>query len=316
MSGLVNMDGIPLDINDYTKSSRIDNLGSLSFNTNNNEIEEEDILQIIASNKPTHIQNNIEDNNVQDQIQITPIVQTPVIPSIQPPKIKQENIISNQPSSIVEDKYNIDVNNVEDWNEEELQEEPKKHKTKEEKKKAEIEFDLDLMNRNFDKIRDNIQDRLKTLDDKQKLLNTKIETLQRFISVDEKDLALEYVKAKEAEKEKNNNAKINYNLISTIQAKISNKLELLNNTFDIYLKLEDIILKWTKELFNIEKEKLSSFTKIKNLNKNTETTEDDIMNIIDKINSDIKANPNMIHDAKESLRIEGYDGKRFNEEKE
>ena len=119
-----------------------------------------------------------------------------------------------------------------------------------------------------------------------------------------------------AEKEKNNNAKINYNLISTIQSKISNKLELLNNTFDIYLKLEDIILKWTKELFNIEKEKLSSFTKIKNLNKNTETTEDDIMNIIDKINSDIKANPNMIHDAKESLRIEGYDGKRFNEEKE
>lgn len=232
-------------------------------------------------------------------------------------------------SNIVPDKYDINPNNIEDWEQEEAdttsktwvekmsESAPKSNPKYEddedvppsEEKKLTLKevdpvFDLEELYSNFNKLKEGVSKRIKKLEEKQQTLDTRVKTLEKFIKLDEAELATQYInKSKEQS---------NTPYIKQLTSSILNKTELLTMTMDISLKHENLILSWNKELFNIEKEKVSSYTKIKNLNKSTQETESDVNDIIAKVNEAVKSGGISVTDAQNELQISGYSGKPFN----
>lgn len=161
-------------------------------------------------------------------------------------------------------------------------------------------FDIDSMNENLNNITSDAKIRIKELDKKQKLLDSRIGLLEKFILLDEKDLARELVKEK-----------VNLTAVGQIQKSISNRTELLSQILDISLKYEDTIIKWNKTMMDIEKDKVSAFQKIRGLDKEVKTMDGDINEVLSTINSFVKENPNIVNDAKNQLSIGGYGGQPF-----
>lgn len=279
----------------------------------------------------------------------TPIQTIPVSPTIvqqevqqvmapvMAPVTQQLNYV-NHPiypttTNTVPDKYEIDPNNVEDWEQEEVDttsktwieqmseksEKPVKQKDQEsnddyddsekDDKKITLKdvdpvFDLEELYTNFNKLKEGVSKRILKLEEKQQTLDSRVKTLEKFIRLDEAELATQYIN-----KSKENS---NTHYIKQLTSSILNKTELLTMTMDVSLKHENLILSWNKELFNIEKEKVSSYTKIKNLNKATQETESDVNDIISKVNEAVKKGGISVADAQNELQISGYSGKPFN----
>ena len=279
----------------------------------------------------------------------TPIQTIPVSPQIVQQEIRQEiqqvmAPVTQQPNYVnhpiyptttntVPDKYEIDPNNVEDWEQEEVDttsktwieqmsekseksEKPVKQKDQEldddsekDDKKITLKdvdpvFDLEELYTNFNKLKEGVFKRILKLEEKQQTLDSRVKTLEKFIRLDEAELATQYIN-----KSKENS---NTHYIKQLTSSILNKTELLTMTMDVSLKHENLILSWNKELFNIEKEKVSSYTKIKNLNKATQETESDVNDIISKVNEAVKKGGISVADAQNELQISGYSGKPFN----
>ena len=278
----------------------------------------------------------------------TPIQTIPVSPQIVQQEIRQEiqqvmAPVTQQPNYVnhpiyptttntVPDKYEIDPNNVEDWEQEEVdttsktwveQMSEKSEKTVKQKdqeseddddsekddKKTTLKdvdpvFDLEELYTNFNKLKEGVFKRILKLEEKQQTLDSRVKTLEKFIRLDEAELATQYIN-----KSKENS---NTHYIKQLTSSILNKTELLTMTMDVSLKHENLILSWNKELFNIEKEKVSSYTKIKNLNKATQETESDVNDIISKVNEAVKKGGISVADAQNELQISGYSGKPFN----
>ena len=236
-------------------------------------------------------------------------------------------------TNTVPDKYEIDPNNVEDWEQEEAdttsktwveQMSEKSEKTVKQKdqesdddyddsekddkkitlKDVDPVFDLEELYTNFNKLKEGVFKRILKLEEKQQTLDSRVKTLEKFIRLDEAELATQYIN-----KSKENS---NTHYIKQLTSSILNKTELLTMTMDVSLKHENLILSWNKELFNIEKEKVSSYTKIKNLNKATQETESDVNDIISKVNEAVKKGGISVADAQNELQISGYSGKPFN----
>lgn len=234
-------------------------------------------------------------------------------------------------TNTVPDKYEIDPNNVEDWEQEEAdttsktwieQMSEKSEKTVKQKdqelddddsekddKKTTLKdvdpvFDLEELYTNFNKLKEGVFKRISKLEEKQQTLDSRVKTLEKFIKLDEAELATQYIN-----KSKENS---NTHYIKQLTSSILNKTELLTMTMDVSLKHENLILSWNKELFNIEKEKVSSYAKIKNLNKATQETESDVNDIISKVNEAVKKGGISVADAQNELQISGYSGKPFN----
>lgn len=279
----------------------------------------------------------------------TPIQTIPVSPTIvqqevqqvmapvMAPVTQQLNYV-NHPiypttTNTVPDKYEIDPNNVEDWEQEEVDttsktwieqmseksEKPVKQKDQEsnddyddsekDDKKITLKdvdpvFDLEELYTNFNKLKEGVSKRILKLEEKQQTLDSRVKTLEKFIRLDEAELATQYIN-----KSKENS---NTHYIKQLTSSILNKTELLTMTMDVSLKHENLILSWNKELFNIEKEKVSSYAKIKNLNKATQETESDVNDIISKVNEAVKKGGISVADAQNELQISGYSGKPFN----
>lgn len=252
----------------------------------------------------------------------------------------------NNPDNIVVDKYEINPNNVEDWNNDEVEanptnwieqmtnqkiqppvqnnqqptpkpkvnqnplqniEEPEVEKDipkKETLKDVDPTFDLEELYNDFDKLKSGISQRIKTLEDKQRLLDSRVKTLEKFIKLDESELATQYINQTKE--------KTNTQYIKQLTGSILNKTELITMTMDISLKHENLILSWNKELFNIEKEKVSSYAKIRNLNKATKETDNSINDIISKVNDAVNKDGVSVSAALNELHISGYAGKPFN----
>lgn len=281
----------------------------------------------------------------------TPIQTIPVSPTIVQQEVHQEvqqvmapvmAPVTQQPNYVnhpiyptttntVPDKYEIDPNNVEDWEQEEAdttsktwieQMSEKSEKTVKQKdqelddddsekddKKTTLKdvdpvFDLEELYTNFNKLKEGVYKRILKLEEKQQTLDSRVKTLEKFIRLDEAELATQYIN-----KSKENS---NTHYIKQLTSSILNKTELLTMTMDVSLKHENLILSWNKELFNIEKEKVSSYTKIKNLNKSTQETESDVNDIISKVNEAVKKGGISVADAQNELQISGYSGKPFN----
>ena len=279
----------------------------------------------------------------------TPIQTIPVSPQIVQQEIRQEiqqvmAPVTQQPNYVnhpiyptttntVPDKYEIDPNNVEDWEQEEVdttsktwveQMSEKSEKTVKQKdqesdddyddsekddkkitlKDVDPVFDLEELYTNFNKLKEGVFKRILKLEEKQQTLDSRVKTLEKFIRLDEAELATQYIN-----KSKENS---NTHYIKQLTSSILNKTELLTMTMDVSLKHENLILSWNKELFNIEKEKVSSYTKIKNLNKATQETESDVNDIISKVNEAVKKGGISVADAQNELQISGYSGKPFN----
>ena len=279
----------------------------------------------------------------------TPIQTIPVSPQIVQQEIRQEiqqvmAPVTQQPNYVnhpiyptttntVPDKYAIDPNNVEDWEQEEAdttsktwieQMSEKSEKTVKQKdqesdddyddsekddkkitlKDVDPVFDLEELYTNFNKLKEGVFKRILKLEEKQQTLDSRVKTLEKFIKLDEAELATQYIN-----KSKENS---NTHYIKQLTSSILNKTELLTMTMDVSLKHENLILSWNKELFNIEKEKVSSYTKIKNLNKATQETESDVNDIISKVNEAVKKGGISVADAQNELQISGYSGKPFN----
>ena len=281
----------------------------------------------------------------------TPIQTIPVSPTIVQQEVHQEvqqvmtpvmAPVTQQPNYVnhpiyptttntVPDKYEIDPNNVEDWEQEEAdttsktwieQMSEKSEKTVKQKdqelddddsekddKKTTLKdvdpvFDLEELYTNFNKLKEGVYKRILKLEEKQQTLDSRVKTLEKFIKLDEAELATQYIN-----KSKENS---NTHYIKQLTSSILNKTELLTMTMDVSLKHENLILSWNKELFNIEKEKVSSYTKIKNLNKSTQETESDVNDIISKVNEAVKKGGISVADAQNELQISGYSGKPFN----
>ena len=277
-------------------------------------------------------------------IQTIPVSQTIVQQDVQQvmapvmaPVTQQPNYV-NHPiypttTNTVPDKYEIDPNRVEDWEQEEVdttsktwveQMSEKSEKTVKQKdqesdddyddsekddkkitlKDVDPVFDLEELYTNFNKLKEGVFKRILKLEEKQQTLDSRVKTLEKFIRLDEAELATQYIN-----KSKENS---NTHYIKQLTSSILNKTELLTMTMDVSLKHENLILSWNKELFNIEKEKVSSYTKIKNLNKATQETESDVNDIISKVNEAVKKGGISVADAQNELQISGYSGKPFN----
>ena len=277
-------------------------------------------------------------------IQTIPVSQTIVQQDVQQvmapvmaPVTQQPNYV-NHPiypttTNTVPDKYEIDPNRVEDWEQEEVdttsktwveQMSEKSEKTVKQKdqesdddyddsekddkkitlKDVDPVFDLEELYTNFNKLKEGVSKRILKLEEKQQTLDSRVKTLEKFIRLDEAELATQYIN-----KSKENS---NTHYIKQLTSSILNKTELLTMTMDVSLKHENLILSWNKELFNIEKEKVSSYAKIKNLNKATQETESDVNDIISKVNEAVKKGGISVADAQNELQISGYSGKPFN----
>ena len=281
----------------------------------------------------------------------TPIQTIPVSPTIVQQDVQQVMApvmapVTQQPNYVnhpiyptttntVPDKYEIDPNNVEDWEQEEAdttsktwieqmsEKSEKSEKTVKQKdqefdddndsekddKKTTLKdvdpiFDLEELYTNFNKLKEGVFKRISKLEEKQQTLDSRVKTLEKFIRLDEAELATQYIN-----KSKENS---NTHYIKQLTSSILNKTELLTMTMDVSLKHENLILSWNKELFNIEKEKVSSYAKIKNLNKATQETESDVNDIISKVNEAVKKGGISVADAQNELQISGYSGKPFN----
>ena len=271
---------------------------------------------------------------VQQEVQ--QVVQQGMAP-VMAPVTQQPNYV-NHPiypttTNTVPDKYEIDPNNVEDWEQEEAdttsktwieQMSEKSEKTVKQKdqesdddyddsekddkkitlKDVDPVFDLEELYTNFNKLKEGVFKRILKLEEKQQTLDSRVKTLEKFIRLDEAELATQYIN-----KSKENS---NTHYIKQLTSSILNKTELLTMTMDVSLKHENLILSWNKELFNIEKEKVSSYAKIKNLNKATQETESDVNDIISKVNEAVKKGGISVADAQNELQISGYSGKPFN----
>ena len=279
----------------------------------------------------------------------TPIQTIPVSPTIVQQDVQQVMVpvmapVTQQPNYVnhpiyptttntVPDKYEIDPNRVEDWEQEEVdttsktwveQMSEKSEKTVKQKdqesdddyddsekddkkitlKDVDPVFDLEELYTNFNKLKEGVFKRILKLEEKQQTLDSRVKTLEKFIRLDEAELATQYIN-----KSKENS---NTHYIKQLTSSILNKTELLTMTMDVSLKHENLILSWNKELFNIEKEKVSSYTKIKNLNKATQETDSDVNDIISKVNEAVKKGGISVADAQNELQISGYSGKPFN----
>ena len=271
---------------------------------------------------------------VQQDVQ--QVVQQGMAP-VMAPVTQQPNYV-NHPiypttTNTVPDKYEIDPNRVEDWEHEEVdttsktwveQMSEKSEKTVKQKdqesdddyddsekddkkitlKDVDPVFDLEELYTNFNKLKEGVFKRILKLEEKQQTLDSRVKTLEKFIRLDEAELATQYIN-----KSKENS---NTHYIKQLTSSILNKTELLTMTMDVSLKHENLILSWNKELFNIEKEKVSSYAKIKNLNKATQETESDVNDIISKVNEAVKKGGISVADAQNELQISGYSGKPFN----
>lgn len=164
----------------------------------------------------------------------------------------------------------------------------------------ELKFDMTSMHTNLNNIVSSTKVRIENLIKQQEKLNARINILEKFIKLDEKELALESVK------EEMNLAKVR-----GLRKSIVDQTELFGTTLDILLKFESQIQSWTKTLMDVEKDKVSAYQKIKQLNKEQASTETDINDVLVNINNLIKSNPNSIFD--QGLSISGYSGKKFNQ---
>ena len=321
-----------------TSFSNIDNL-NLGIPINQNV--ETDILSQDELN--AIIMSQMGNNNPIQTIPVSPTIVhqevhqevQQVMAPVMAPVTQQPNYV-NHPiypttTNTVPDKYEIDPNNVEDWEQEEAdttsktwieQMSEKSEKTVKQKdqelddddsekddKKTTLKdvdpiFDLEELYTNFNKLKEGVYKRILKLEEKQQTLDSRVKTLEKFIKLDEAELATQYIN-----KSKENS---NTHYIKQLTSSILNKTELLTMTMDVSLKHENLILSWNKELFNIEKEKVSSYTKIKNLNKSTQETESDVNDIISKVNEAVKKGGISVADAQNELQISGYSGKPFN----
>ena len=323
-----------------TSFTDIDNL-NLGIPINQNG--EPDILSQDELN--AIIMSQMGNNNPIQTIPVSPtivhqevqqVVQQGMAP-VMAPVTQQPNYV-NHPiypttTNTVPDKYEIDPNRVEDWEQEEVdttsktwveQMSEKSEKTVKQKdqesdddyddsekddkkitlKDVDPVFDLEELYTNFNKLKEGVFKRILKLEEKQQTLDSRVKTLEKFIRLDEAELATQYIN-----KSKENS---NTHYIKQLTSSILNKTELLTMTMDVSLKHENLILSWNKELFNIEKEKVSSYAKIKNLNKATQETESDVNDIISKVNEAVKKGGISVADAQNELQISGYSGKPFN----
>lgn len=323
------------------QNTTLSNIDNLNLGIPINQNVETDILSQDELN--AIIMSQMGNNNPIQTIPVSPtIVQQEVQQVMAPvmaPVTQQPNYV-NHPiypttTNTVPDKYEIDPNNVEDWEQEEAdttsktwieqmsEKSEKSEKTVKQKdqefdddndsekddKKTTLKdvdpiFDLEELYTNFNKLKEGVFKRISKLEEKQQTLDSRVKTLEKFIKLDEAELATQYIN-----KSKENS---NTHYIKQLTSSILNKTELLTMTMDVSLKHENLILSWNKELFNIEKEKVSSYTKIKNLNKATQETESDVNDIISKVNEAVKKGGISVADAQNELQISGYSGKPFN----
>ena len=315
-----------------TSFTNIDNL-NLGIPVNQNV--EPDILSQDELN--AIIMSQMGNNTPIQTIPVSPQIVQQEIQQVMAPVTQQPNYV-NHPiypttTNTVPDKYEIDPNSVEDWEQEEVdttsktwveQMSEKSEKTVKQKdqesdddyddsekddkkitlKDVDPVFDLEELYTNFNKLKEGVFKRILKLEEKQQTLDSRVKTLEKFIRLDEAELATQYIN-----KSKENS---NTHYIKQLTSSILNKTELLTMTMDVSLKHENLILSWNKELFNIEKEKVSSYTKIKNLNKATQETESDVNDIISKVNEAVKKGGISVADAQNELQISGYSGKPFN----
>ena len=324
-----------------TSFSNIDNLNlgiPINQNVETDILSQDELNAIIMSQmgNNTPIQTiPVSPTIVHQEVQEVQQVMAPVMA----PVTQQPNYV-NHPiyptTNTVPDKYEIDPNNVEDWEQEEAdttsktwieqmsEKSEKSEKTVKQKdqesdddsddsekdnkkitlKDVDPVFDLEELYTNFNKLKEGVSKRISKLEEKQQTLDSRVKTLEKFIKLDEAELATQYIN-----KSKENS---NTHYIKQLTSSILNKTELLTMTMDVSLKHENLILSWNKELFNIEKEKVSSYTKIKNLNKATQETESDVNDIISKVNEAVKKGGISVEDAQNELQISGYSGKPFN----
>ncbi len=174
--------------------------------------------------------------------------------------------------------------------------------TKQEPESDSLTFNLDSMNLNLDSITVDAKKRITGLVQKQSTLNSRITLMEKFIILDEKDLAVELAKKEP-----------NFARISGLRKSLVNQTELLSQIMDILLKFEDSVHKWYKTLMDIEKDKVAAFSKIKTLTKETTTMDGDINDVLGQINKFIHTNPTIANEAQGLLNMSGYGGKPFNQ---
>lgn len=197
-----------------------------------------------------------------------------------------------KPAPIVEE-INNDTNESNNFN-------PPKSNIEDDEPKTK-KYDLNEMNLNLADIRKRTLERITELDKKQKKIADRINLIEKFISLDEKSLAIETSRQEP-----------NLQKISAIKKSLFSQTELITETTDILLKFEAQIQGWTKTLMEIEKDKISAYQKINSMDKEQVAADGDITSILTHVNDIIRKDPSKVLQATSgTLNIGGYSGKRF-----
>ena len=164
------------------------------------------------------------------------------------------------------------------------------------------EFDLNGMNLNLNNIITTSKERIESLKRNQLKIQSRVDLLEKFIKLDEKELAVEATKTEP-----------NTQKIIGLRKGLTAQTELFGQTLDILLKFEGSILSWTKTLMDVEKDKVAAFSKIKALNKEQVSTETDINEVLSNLNGILKSDPSKVQNilGGNGLSISGYGGKKF-----
>lgn len=275
-----NIDMLNPDFNSV--NSLVVGLGSQQNNQNQGLLSEDELDELINSQLS------------KQEAQLNPAPQEPIQVEQEQEEIHEQISIPEEIKTKVEAPVMPELPPLEENQEEE------DLPPKEEKK---FDYDLNTMNTNLDTVRTDTLSRLDKLKTNQNLLYNKIELLEKFNLIDERELAIQTVKKEQ-----------NLQRIGQIQGALSRRMELITAVLDVALKYEDMILKWYKTLMEVERDKVSAYQKIKMLNKATTAGESDINKALDEVNKIIAGDSkHLVEAAKNELSVSGYGGKKFNQ---
>lgn len=276
-----NIDMLNPDFNSVT--NLVVGLGSQQNNTKPDLLSEDELDELINSQLS------------KQETQLNQVPQEPIQVEQEQEEIHEQISIPEEIKTKVEAPVMPEIPTIEE-NQEEEEDLPPKEEEK-------FDYDLNTMNTNLDTVRTDTLSRLDKLKTNQNLLYNKIELLEKFNLIDERDLAIQTVKKEQ-----------NLQRIGQIQGALSRRMELITAVLDVALKYEDMILKWYKTLMEVERDKVSAYQKIKMLNKATTVGESDINKALDEVNKIIAGDSkHLVEAAKNELSVSGYGGKKFNQ---
>ena len=173
--------------------------------------------------------------------------------------------------------------------------------------KASDVFNSKEYNKNLEDIKKNISNKLKNIGNRIVVLNTQVEFVEKAI------------KSKQNVLERMNPENITG--MRKMEQSIIYSIEISGKIHESIIKYENLIQSYTKNLTDIENNKLTAYTKIRTLDKEEIATDKEYVKMMKELHDSLNHNMNsgnggdygasLLHEAANSLSIGGYGAPQF-----